>query len=648
MAPTQLYQAVLRDPGRPIWVRLHRVFSAWAQTKGFPSPDAGRPRAEHEHAGARLVMERRDGCGRYVLEEPVDGGRLRTRAVFLDGAPGWVQVTVEQEGDARRDARAPGFVPAYLRTARITDGGIHLVDRAEVLTEDEVHRFLRVLTEPRRRVPVVVVSPGHNGENTARAERLAEATAGAGVVVRLADRRTENLFNRLMGDELGVYGGAIRTYAAPFDPATERSPYRHPPMRPAKLREEGALETIADGVIGRASAADQPPEVRRSLPVVLRVLAGRAEVAALDGAMTPPPAPVDPAREELRRKMMALTVRPAPPMPATSLGPPAAPPVSAEPGPAPAPAPSSSHSPSPAPSSSHSPSPEPVAVLDGSPNPDVAHRVAEMVVKAMRQELDTALGLAAGADTSRDVLREVRTLGLHLAGLRELVVPAAPAGSEDDLRVAHELLREEYAEVVTAARVLQERVRWLERTLAESGHPVYGVATPGEAFTPASLAETLVEARSRLAHLVIGQTDAAAVRLDHADPVLSRTWAAKAWDALLALDDFARARSSGLFAGGFYDWCADGSGGRRVIPPGMLAMRESASVTNSAKFTQPRTFPVPAEVHPSGKIVMEAHVKLRAVGYPAPRMYFHDDSGGVTGKIYVGYLGDHLPNTRTN
>jgi hypothetical protein len=45
---------------------------------------------------------------------------------------------------------------------------------------------------------------------------------------------------------------------------------------------------------------------------------------------------------------------------------------------------------------------------------------------------------------------------------------------------------------------------------------------------------------------------------------------------------------------------------------------------------------------------MEAHVKLRSVGYPAPRMYFHDDSGGATGKIWIGYLGDHLPNTRTN
>ncbi|MEU3166967.1 hypothetical protein [Streptosporangium sp. NPDC006930] len=44
---------------------------------------------------------------------------------------------------------------------------------------------------------------------------------------------------------------------------------------------------------------------------------------------------------------------------------------------------------------------------------------------------------------------------------------------------------------------------------------------------------------------------------------------------------------------------------------------------------------------------MESHIKLRSVGYPAPWMYFHDDSIGTTGKIWIGYLGEHLPDTRT-
>ncbi|MCW2876731.1 MAG: hypothetical protein JWQ95_831, partial [Sphaerisporangium sp.] len=91
-----------------------------------------------------------------------------------------------------------------------------------------------------------------------------------------------------------------------------------------------------------------------------------------------------------------------------------------------------------------------------------------------------------------------------------------------------------------------------------------------------------------------------------------------------------------------------GAPGRYTVPTRMLVMRESKTVTGRDKFRDPRTFPVPVEVDPSGELLMEPHIKLRAVGYPAPRMHFHDDSGGVTGKVYIGYLGDHLPNTRTN
>ncbi|NAS26576.1 hypothetical protein GT755_33480 [Herbidospora sp. NEAU-GS84] len=71
----------------------------------------------------------------------------------------------------------------------------------------------------------------------------------------------------------------------------------------------------------------------------------------------------------------------------------------------------------------------------------------------------------------------------------------------------------------------------------------------------------------------------------------------------------------------------------RPGPPG-----RSASVTNTAKYSEPRTLPVPTEVHPAGKILMDAHIKLRAVGYPA--------RGGTCGKIWIGYLGDRLPHTK--
>ncbi|MET8154956.1 hypothetical protein ABZT47_01205 [Sphaerisporangium sp. NPDC005289] len=732
---TRLYQAVLRDGARPIWVRLHRTFSRWGEEKGFPAADAARQRTRHEVGGARLTMERRDECGRYVLEEPCDGGALRTEAVFLDGTdrvPGWVVVTVERSGGGHSGtAHAPGFLPAYLRTHRITDGAVHLEDAPVVLAEQEVSHFVHILTEPRRRVPIAVVTPDPG--SAGRAEWLAAAVAGAGVVVRLADKPTEDLFNQAIGRDLGVYGGAIRTYAAPFDPATERHSYRHPPMRPAKLREEGeaALGKIVEGMIGRSAGADLPEEVRRALPVVHRVLVGRSPSGDLAGALDPRLAPSGPAREALRRRLMPPPARPGPagaPFPpspgsaATPLPRPGAAPIPGAvpvPGVAPAPGPGGTPVPGPGavpaprrpvvplPPSAPGASPahaagqaptagrageatgpdesgEPAADASGeaaaggsgkaadaggeagadrradegvraemnAPGeapPGLAYEVAELVVKEVREELETALGLAAGMDTGQRLLREVRTLGLRLDALRDLVIDdPAPSDEPEDPRVAYRLLQEEYADAVDSARTLAERVRWLEGALAALGHPMYGVAVPEEVFQPGSLAEALVEARSRLTHVVIGDTDSPAARLDVVYPGLRRSWAGKAWDALHALNDFARARSTGEFAGGFYDWCAVGEPGRYRVPTGMLVMRESKSVTSRDKFRDPRTFPVPTEVDPRGEILMEAHIKLRAVGYPAPRMHFHDDSGGATGKVYVGYLGAHLPNTRTN
>ncbi|RVX42775.1 hypothetical protein EDD27_5438 [Nonomuraea polychroma] len=200
MAAPPLYEAIVRDPDRPIWIRLHRAFAAWAQSKGFPAPDTGKARQQQELSGMRLIMERRADCGRYLMEEP----DRRTKVIFLDGRPGWTLISVEGSGPAR----APGFIPGYLRTARITDGAIHLEDRATLVTEAEVHQLLRALEEPRRRAPIVVVTPG--ADNSTRADQLAAAVAGAALVVRLADRQTEELFNKLIGRDLGAYGGAIR------------------------------------------------------------------------------------------------------------------------------------------------------------------------------------------------------------------------------------------------------------------------------------------------------------------------------------------------------------------------------------------------------------------------------------------------------
>ena len=54
------------------------------------------------------------------------------------------------------------------------------------------------------------------------------------------------------------------------------------------------------------------------------------------------------------------------------------------------------------------------------------------------------------------------------------------------------------------------------------------------------------------------------------------------------------------------------------------------------------------DVNPDGRAFMEAHARVDSGGkYPAPRLYFHDDTAGNTGQVHVGYIGPHLDNFRT-
>ncbi|GGK63486.1 hypothetical protein Sme01_05680 [Sphaerisporangium melleum] len=668
---TRLYQAVLFDATAPISLRLRRTFGDWLVGQGHQAPDPGKPVQEYGEGGTRIRLERRADCGRYLVEEKRGGGVLRTRVTYhepISGLAGWVLVTVEENGPTGA-GHAPGFLPEYLRTARITDGAVHLTDAPDALDENDVPRLMHALTERGRRVPLVVVAHDQqdSGAAASRARHLAAATAGAAVVVRFADSHAERRFNNAAGPDLGVFGGSVRTYVAPFDPRTESYPFRHRLMSGSRLRSQGdqALDLVTEGIIGATLHQALPDVVQRSYRMVSRILAGNAQPGDIRAVLVPRPSAVDP-KEELRRKMMALTVRPVP----------AAKPSddshrTSDPDDVPVPAgvPVSREK-SEEPDRSLS---EPSGVSGGAAALDVAtlaKSVAAAVTGDLRGELVAALELAVKSSESGHLLRQMRVLGAHVNGLREVVLARerrtepegrsaveallATAGGESDglsaeielLRTEHGVLQSEYAEAMAKARTLERRVGWLEAKLAESAQSVYGIAVEEPVFEPAGLMDALYQARETLRHVEIGDTDAAATKLDLAYPTLAPVWAAKAWDAFRALDAFAEARSAGKFTGGFLQWCM--SAAVETIPAGMVAMSESRTVNTNGRYSTHRIFEVPREVHPSGKVFMEAHIKLRKGGVPAPRVHFHDDSGGATGKVWVGYVGDHLPNTLTN
>jgi len=83
------------------------------------------------------------------------------------------------------------------------------------------------------------------------------------------------------------------------------------------------------------------------------------------------------------------------------------------------------------------------------------------------------------------------------------------------------------------------------------------------------------------------------------------------------------------------------------ITPSSFAHDESNDVKTNTKYSTPRTLPVPTSVDESGSIFMGAHFRLSHDNGKAMRMHVFD-AAETDGRIYIGYIGEHLPSRLTN
>lgn len=116
--------------------------------------------------------------------------------------------------------------------------------------------------------------------------------------------------------------------------------------------------------------------------------------------------------------------------------------------------------------------------------------------------------------------------------------------------------------------------------------------------------------------------------------------------AVLALRDYARVKSDG-WEGSVDAYLRNTPDGCRSVPIKKHAATESDSVLKRRRWLDMRTFPVPKAVHSSCLKLMPAHFKLGLLGQVSPRLHYLDDTS-VTGIVYIGYIGPHLENTKTN
>lgn len=110
------------------------------------------------------------------------------------------------------------------------------------------------------------------------------------------------------------------------------------------------------------------------------------------------------------------------------------------------------------------------------------------------------------------------------------------------------------------------------------------------------------------------------------------------WQGLLALNEYAETKSIGQQPPGFKLWCEETGS----WPVSKLAMTESETVLNNDQLRNQRRFPVSSDVQQSGRVHMYSHLKIQAGGGDnIPRLYFHDDTDGSTGRMHIGFIGPH-------
>lgn len=264
--------------------------------------------------------------------------------------------------------------------------------------------------------------------------------------------------------------------------------------------------------------------------------------------------------------------------------------------------------------------------------------------------------LSAARRVHRDVLGSRLSKALP-ADFRQAIVALHRAGrgvdewAEEADRLDRELKRTkddlEYSLLVSDDALaeldrVQRRVAFLEREFRQRGEAVYE-QDEDEYPDDVTLSVDAMKYAADLLHYLAFSPGAAdcCAELDeqHSAPITAK----RAWRALRALNDYARVKLEAEWSGNFLQYCRETPAGCATFPPDDIALTESEGTLGNPRCREARMFTVPTAVDPSGVILMDKHVKVAGRGALTARLHFHDDTGGSTKMVHVGYLGPHLP-----
>lgn len=500
----------------------------------------------------------------------------------------------------------PRLARRILETTTAKDGDTPLYGFPRTVREDDVDEVLEAILDPARTAGVIVApSPDKAHEERWREIVTSLTKQSVGVATSyVLDPDAAEVLGRRLPRSHRVEPGVVRTYAPQVDLDSVEDGLRHRMLGPATLARAIDGTRVSTPLANRHAEStrlrfiqlDLPPDVRRSLEILARAeLEIERTVEVRRRIALPAPSPSAPAGSEVD------TVPPEAPVA-----------VNVE--------------------------SRLIARLGrlvrkwvgkADPSEDAIDAIEEMLTTATTE-------LKVATEQIDDAVAEIELKDDELRGLR--------ANTEDlsyDLAVSDDQVRKLDREV----QILRRRL--IEADLAAQTH-VEPIDSQWDA--PDDIAELIARITpGDQAHLAAsrvvftGDTDKA-LEIDVREKTPRYAYAF--WDYIHVLFDFAEGRAEGRINAGVHAYLKSDTIVGHKCPPDRHAATESDTVLQRPDWRAERVLPVPNEVSESGTVLMDAHFKPTWRDSFAPRMHYYDDTAR-SGKIYVGYIGRHLKNTKS-
>lgn len=540
---------------------------------------------------ASLTVRPLSGKGRDLrvrLVEPTKAGTWTTDLVLHDepGSDDWISLTVR---NSRGEfVSVPRLAPYLMQVLPLGDGAIEFSDSPQVFGVADLDRLVDLLTDSTRHGLVFVAGTDDKIPFDAFRHKVKEWTKevyGLAQVVVLDPAATHALGDRV-GMPFTTPAWTIRTYQPGVDLENELDSRRHRILGTNRLATQSDKATrLLLGEVARQQASTRPAD-----PVLQRVLR-RFE------------------RSENQRLVEDLSRSAEPATPTIEVSP---------------------------------PTPEPSHLVSAPPDPLTESEAQLTLVRQI-------LGIDAITEEAlmRAVPPRVDRTAVEALEARVNTLQFRKEELEDERADLYAVLEDAQLELEVVNLERDDRdskIAWLQARLKERGDYEASYLSVPKLYSvvrPSSFGD-LLDRIDAMDEIIFTGDQSTVLKLGVSDTNDSalRT----AWDAVLDMSDYARARADGSWGHGLDLYLNCPPDGYRAITAGKFGKSETAA-TMKAHGAE-RIFPVPPEVHSSKRIEMKAHFKLARIGMVSPRMYIHDGHPSDP-HLYIGYIGPHLTNTQT-